>query len=223
MDKLKKIISLLLKAIVAFFIVSFLSVLLLRFIPAFITPYQAYNFVMGDGLEKDWVGYDHISPHFYRAVIASEDSRFYKHFGVDWEAVEEARKHNERYPKKRRRGASTITMQTAKNTFLWHGRTYIRKAMEVYFSYLMEVLWSKQRILTVYSNVVEFGEGLYGVEAASHKYFNKPASKLTKRQAALLAAVLPNPLRWNPAKPTNYINRRANIIMARMNSVRLQD
>lgn len=223
MDKFKKIISLLLKAIAAFFIVSFLSVLLLRFIPAFITPYQAYNFVMGDGLEKDWVGYKDISPHFYRAVIASEDSRFYEHIGVDWKAVEEARKHNERYPKKRRRGASTITMQTAKNTFLWHGRTYIRKAMEVYFSYLMEVLWSKQRILTVYSNVVEFGEGLYGVEAASQKYFNKPASKLTKRQAALLAAVLPNPIRWNPAKPTNYINRRANTIMARMNSVRLQN
>lgn len=206
-----------------FFIGSFLNVLLLKFIPVIITPYQTYNYFAGDGLTKDWVGYDDITPNFFRAVIASEDARYYEHFGVDWEAVDEARVHNNKYPNKRRRGASTITMQTAKNTFLWHGRTYVRKVLEVYFSYLTELVWGKQRILTVYANVVEFGTGLYGVEAASQKYFNKPASKLSKRQAALLAAVLPNPTRWNPAKPTNYINRRANTIMARMNSVRLEE
>ncbi len=206
-----------------FFVGSFLNVLLLKIIPVIITPYQTYNYIAGDGLTKDWVGYEDISPNFFRALIASEDARYYEHNGVDWEAVEEARVHNNKYPNKRRRGASTITMQTAKNTFLWHGRTYVRKALEVYFSYLTELVWGKQRILTVYANVVEFGTGLYGVEAASQKYFNKPASKLSKRQAALLVAVLPNPIRWNPAKPTNYINGRANTIMARMNSVRLEE
>jgi len=223
MDKIKLISSLILKLFLAFVIGSFLSVLALKFIPAIITPYQTYNLIAGDGLTKEWVGYEDISPNFFKAVIASEDARYYEHNGVDWEAVEAAKRHNEKHPNKRRRGASTITMQTTKNTFLWHGRTYVRKALEVYFSYLTELVWGKQRILTVYANVVEFGTGLYGVEAASQKYFKKSASKLTKRQAALLAAVLPNPIRWNPANPTKYINRRANTIMARMNSITLKN
>jgi monofunctional biosynthetic peptidoglycan transglycosylase len=135
--------------------------------------------------------------------------------------VEKAREYNRRHQGKRRRGASTITMQTARNTFLCHNRNWVRKALEVYFTYLIEAVWGKKRTLEIYANVIEFGEGIYGVEAASRKYFNRSAAKLTRRQAALLAAVLPNPRRWSPARPTNYINRRASTIMARMRQVEI--
>lgn len=223
MKKVLKLLKFIGKLILIFLLTSVVMVALFRFVPIPITFYQITNAISGDGLTKDWTSYDEVSPFFYRAVIAAEDARFYSHSGVDWKAVEDAKKHNARYPKKRRRGASTITMQTAKNTFLWHGRNYVRKGLEVYFSYLMEFFWGKKRILEVYGNVVEMGEGMYGVEAASQKYFGKSAKKLTKRQAALLAAILPNPKRWNPAKPTAYLNRRASTIQARMNSIGLKD
>jgi len=173
------------------------------------------------GVEKDWESWDNISKNFYRAVVSAEDARFMQHSGIDWKAVEAAQKYNERHKGKKKRGASTITMQTAKNAFLWHGRNYVRKGLEAYFTILIETIWGKKRILEVYANIVEFGEGLYGVEAAAQKYFKKPASKLTKREAALLAAILPNPRLWNPARPTAYLNKRANWVMARMNSVRI--
>ncbi len=173
------------------------------------------------GINLRWRSYGSVSPNLIKAVTASEDARFLNHGGIDWKAVDEARKYNLRHKGRKKRGASTITMQTAKNAFLTHNRTYIRKAFEVYFSYLMEAIWGKKRILEVYVNIVEWGKGVYGAEEASRKYFGKSADKLSKREAALLAAVLPNPIRWSPARPTNYISRRASTIMARMNAVEI--
>jgi len=217
---MKTVIKFIWKIIFYFIIFSVLWVSAYILINPFITPYQAYNFLIGNGLDKSWVSYEEISPNFFKAVIASEDALFLEHKGVDWNAVEEAKKYNERHTNKKR-GASTITMQTAKNTFLWHGRTFVRKGLELYFTILIEAVWGKKRIIEVYANVIELGEGVYGVEAASQKFFRKSANQLTKREAALLAAILPNPIRWNPSKPTGYINSRAFTIQARMNAVNL--
>jgi monofunctional biosynthetic peptidoglycan transglycosylase len=209
----------------SFLILSVSTVLIYKFIPPPVTPHMIIRVIEGviEGdlvwIEKDWESYDNISKNLYRAILAAEDARFMSHEGVDWKAVESAKKYNERYKGKKKRGASTVTMQTAKNTFLPHSRNYVRKAVEVYFTYLIEYIWGKKRILEVYANIVEWGPGLYGAEAASQKFFNKSASKLTKREAALLAAVLPNPRRWSPDKPTKYINKRVNMIMGRMNHV----
>ncbi|MFZ1731125.1 MAG: monofunctional biosynthetic peptidoglycan transglycosylase [Bacteroidota bacterium] len=173
------------------------------------------------GIQKSWVPYAQISPAFFRAFVGSEDARFMRHNGVDWKALENAMRYNRAHKGGKVHGASTITMQTAKNVFLWHGRTYVRKAFEAWFTFLIEQLWGKKRILEVYANVVEMGDGIYGVEAASRAYFGKSASELTRREAALIAAVLPNPRRWSPAKPTAYINRRVTWIMGRMGGIAL--
>lgn len=170
-------------------------------------------------IDKDWVSYDKVSKKLLRAVVSAEDARFMRHKGFDWKAIEEAQKYNERMQGKKVRGASTISMQTAKNTFLWPTRSWVRKGLEAYFTVLIEAVWGKQRILEVYVNVIEWGEGIYGVQAASQYYFNKDADKLTTREAALLAAIIPNPRRWSASNPTPYIERRASWIMGRMNSV----
>lgn len=174
------------------------------------------------GMEKDWKCYDDISPHFFRAVIAAEDARFARHSGFDWDAIDRAKRYNKIHKGKKKQGASTISMQTAKNAFLCHSRTYIRKGFEAYFTVLIEAIWGKKRILEVYANIVEFGKGVYGVEAASMKYFGKNAKHLTKAEAALLASVLPNPRLWNPAKPTKYNLKRQRWVMNRMNSISLR-
>jgi len=152
----------------------------------------------------------------FRAVIAAEDGRFMRHNGIDWRAMEDAMRYNRLHKGRKVRGASTITMQTAKNTFLWHGRTYVRKGLEAWFTYMIEALWGKKRILEVYANVIETGHGIYGVEAAARRYFGKSSSDLTRREAAAIAAVLPNPRRWSPAEPTRYIQRRIQWVMGRM-------
>ncbi len=208
---------------------SVILVVIFKFIPPPVTPLMIIRVVesIGEveavGIEKKWVGYEDISPNLFRAVISGEDGRFMRHGGIDWRAVEHAQRYNKIHKGKRVHGASTITMQTAKNTFLWHDRNFIRKGLEVYFTYLIEFIWGKKRILEIYANVVEFGKGLYGAEAASQKYFNKPASKLTKREAALMAAVLPNPRKWSPARPTKYIEKRSAFIRGRMNSIALPE
>jgi monofunctional biosynthetic peptidoglycan transglycosylase len=210
---------------IIFILMSVGTVVLYKFVPPPVTPHMIIRVIEGliDGdpvwIEKDWVSYEEISPNLFRAVIGAEDARFMTHKGVDWKAVEASKRYNERYKGKKKRGASTVTMQTAKNTFLPHTRIMVRKAVEVYFTYLIEYIWGKKRILEVYANIVEWGPGLYGVEAASQKFFNKSAINLTKREAALLASVLPNPRRWSPDKPTKYINKRVGWIMGRMNSV----
>jgi monofunctional biosynthetic peptidoglycan transglycosylase len=165
-------------------------------------------------IEKEWVKFEDLSQHLKVAAIAGEDVNFLKHWGFDFKAMENAFEKNQ--SGKRIIGGSTISQQTAKNVFLWPGRLYIRKAFEVYFTALIELLWSKERILEVYLNVIETGDGLYGAEAASWNYYHKSASKLNRQQAALLVAVLPNPRRWSPVRPTSYIYRKQNLILRNM-------
>ena len=169
-------------------------------------------------LKKDWVSFEEISPNMVKAAMAAEDNRFRNHNGFDFEEIKRAREDAKRSGK-RPRGASTISQQTAKNVFLWHGRNYLRKGLEVYQTVLIEAIWSKERIMEVYLNVVELGDGIYGVEAAAQHYFGVSANKLTKHQAALLASALPNPLKRNPASPDRRLNRKANRVMFLMNKV----
>jgi monofunctional biosynthetic peptidoglycan transglycosylase len=152
------------------------------------------------------VDYNAISPHLVRAVIASEDNRFFQHHGFDWLEIQHAIKENKL--RKRPRGASTITQQVAKNVFLWPGYSWFRKGLEVYYTVLIECLWPKERIMEVYLNVAEMGKGIYGAESAAQHYFKKKASRLTTHEAALIAACLPNPLQRNPAKPSEYMRTR---------------
>ncbi|MCU0426645.1 MAG: monofunctional biosynthetic peptidoglycan transglycosylase [Candidatus Kapabacteria bacterium] len=233
---LRKIVSFIVKLTAVFFVGSVVLVIITRFVPIFITPLMVIRLVEGGlegkwvGMDKTWVSLESISPAVQRAVIASEDARFLTHGGIDWEAVQEAQRRNERterlaaqgkIKKKRLYGASTISMQTAKNAFLFPSRTYLRKALEAYFTYLMEFIWGKRRILEIYLNIIEMGSGVYGVEAASQRCFGKSAAQLTSREAALIAAVLPNPRKWSPVKPSGYIQRKASTIQARMNGVAL--
>ncbi|MDR2907064.1 MAG: monofunctional biosynthetic peptidoglycan transglycosylase [Bacteroidales bacterium] len=168
-------------------------------------------------LTKDWVSIENISPHLYNGAIAAEDNLFLHHYGIDFKAIEEARKYNEKHKGKRVHGASTITQQTAKNVFLWPQRSYLRKGLEVYFTFLIELCWSKERIMEVYLNVIETGQGIYGVQRASEIYFKKPANKLSKGEAALLIACFPDPRRRRPDRPTEYLYKRQGQIMSLMN------
>jgi monofunctional biosynthetic peptidoglycan transglycosylase len=190
--------------------------LVYRFVPPPLTPLMAIRSVQGEPIEKTWRPYGQISPKLFRAVIASEDARFCDHGGFDWPALRHA--WAEYQEGKRTLGASTITMQTAKNLFLWPGRSFVRKAYEAYVTALLELLWSKTRIIEVYANIIEWGHGIYGAEEAARAYFRKEARQLTVHEAALLAAVLPNPRRWSAGRPTAYIEERARTIAARMDS-----
>ena len=164
---------------------------------------------------SDWVSMDEISPWMGLAVIAAEDQKFPEHWGFDMGAIEKALAHNERN-ENRIRGASTLSQQTAKNLFLWDGRSWVRKGLEAGLTLGIETVWSKKRILTVYLNIAEFGDGVFGVEAASQRYFHKPASKLTQSEAALLAAVLPNPIRFKASAPSGYVRTRQAWILRQM-------
>ena len=167
------------------------------------------------GLEvkQQWVGLDEMSRHIPRAVIAAEDSRFCQHRGFDVEAIEKAMEANEKGRKLR--GGSTISQQTAKNAFLWPGRTMVRKGMEAWFTVLIELIWGKPRIMEIYLNIAEFGRGVFGVEAASRHYFKKPARDLSRQEAARLAAILPQPIKRDAAAPGRYTKRYANRIAGR--------
>ncbi|HBY9709278.1 monofunctional biosynthetic peptidoglycan transglycosylase [Klebsiella aerogenes] len=164
---------------------------------------------------SDWVGMDEISPWMGLAVIAAEDQKFPDHWGFDVPAIEKALAHNERN-ENRIRGASTLSQQTAKNLFLWDSRSWLRKGLEVGLTVGIETVWSKKRILTVYLNIAEFGDGIFGVEAAAQRYFHKPASRLTPAEAALLAAVLPNPIRFRADAPSGYVHSRQAWILRQM-------
>ncbi|MBE0397575.1 monofunctional biosynthetic peptidoglycan transglycosylase [Citrobacter amalonaticus] len=164
---------------------------------------------------SDWVSMDEISPWMGLAVIAAEDQTFPDHWGFDVAAIEKALSHNERN-ENRIRGASTLSQQTVKNLFLWDGRSWLRKGLEAGLTVGVETVWSKKRILTVYLNIAEFGDGVFGVEAAAQRYFGKPASRLTQSEAALLAAVLPNPLRFKVAEPSGYVRSRQAWILRQM-------
>ena len=164
-----------------------------------------------------WVPFDKIAPVMSAAVIASEDQNFAQHSGFDWKAIQKAMDHNER--SSRTKGASTLTQQTAKNLFLWSRRSWVRKGFEAYFTLLLEGCWNKRRILETYLNIVEFGDGIYGVEAAAQHYFGKPASKLNASEAALLAAVLPNPHRYSVKSPGPYVRDRQQWILQQMDQL----
>jgi len=180
------------------------------------------NWFENEHINYTWTDIEEISINIQKAVIASEDQRFFLHNGIDKEALNKALKHNKKNPKKRRRGASTITMQTAKNVFLWNGRSYFRKLLEGYFSILIDAVWGKERVMEVYLNVIEWDNGVYGINQASKTYFNKQPRLLSKKEASLLTAILPNPRKWNANKPTNYINKRASKIQKDMYYIKLE-
>lgn len=221
----KKLRRFLVKAILWFFGLTILSVIVFRFVPVPFTILMVQRCIEQKiagkemTLRKDWVPLDKISNKLQLAVVTSEDQNFLWHHGFDFEAIEKAMKYNEKQKKRKRskmRGASTISQQTAKNAFLFPARSFVRKGLEVYFTALIEIFWSKQRIMEVYLNVIEMGDGVYGAEAAAQHYFRKPASKLTAPEAALIAAVLPNPRKYNAGKPSGYVLRRQGFILGQM-------
>jgi monofunctional glycosyltransferase len=198
-----------------FFVWSFLLVIVYRDLPPPATPLMLLRLLAGDGIDKRWRPLGQISPHLIRAAMGGEDGKFCLHDGFDWDAVRAAWRHDTRTGH-RLLGASTISMQTAKNVFLWPGRDWPRKALEAYFTVLIELAWGKQRIMEVYLNVVEFGRGIYGAEAAARAYFHKSAAALGLDEAARLAAVLPDPRSWSPVRPNSYVLLRSAFIRAQM-------
>jgi monofunctional biosynthetic peptidoglycan transglycosylase len=218
---LKRIGRFILKFIIWFLIISIGLTILYRFVPVPYTPLMFWRSTASVfnskekfiGIEKKWVPIEEIAKSMQTSVINAEDYKFYQHNGFDFEAIERAIQYNKTHKKKK--GASTISQQTAKNVFLWPSRSWLRKGLEAYFTILIETFWSKERILEVYLNVIELGKGVYGVEAASQKFFKKPAKKLNLSQSALMAAVLPNPIRFRIDRPSNYISRRQRKIMGR--------
>lgn len=209
--------------LIFFFASTILTVIVYRFMPVYITPLMVIRSVQ-QIFSKDkptwkhtWVSFDKISPNLPMAVIASEDNRFAEHNGFDFEEIKKAMKENE--TRKRKRGASTISQQTAKNVFLWPQSSWIRKGFEVYFTFLIETFWSKERIMEVYLNSIEMGKGIYGAQATAENKFGTTAAQLTKEQCALIAATLPNPIRFNSAKPSPYILKRQKQILRLMSLV----
>ena len=211
--------------VVAFFASTILSVVALSFFPVYFTPLmfiRCYEQV-ADGkdlkLSHHWVPLEKISPNLPRAVIASEDANFLKHHGFDYKAIEHAAKRNREHPEKRKLGASTISQQTAKNVFLWPGRSWVRKGFEVYFTFMIELMWSKQRIMEVYLNSIEMGDGIYGADAVAEEHFNTTAQNLSKAQCALIAATLPNPRKFSSLHPSAYMLKRQARILREMRYV----
>ncbi|RYY98948.1 MAG: monofunctional biosynthetic peptidoglycan transglycosylase [Chitinophagaceae bacterium] len=203
------------RTLLALFIAQLLYIVVLRWVNPPITLTQVGALIDGDGLKRDYVSRGEVPAHMRLAVISSEDQAFPDHGGFDWKSIEKAMDYNKKKPG-RVRGASTISQQVAKNVFLWQGRSWVRKGLEVYFTKMIEWIWGKERILDVYLNVIEMGRGVYGVEAASQHYFGKPAAKLSRREAALIAACLPNPKRFMPTAG-GYVQRRAGWIGTQMN------
>jgi monofunctional biosynthetic peptidoglycan transglycosylase len=211
--------------IIFFFSSSILSVVALRWMPVYATPLMFIRLWQqlqaGESLRKHhtWVPMDEISPSLSCAVMASEDAHFLQHHGFDYKAIEHAAMQNMKHPEKNKVGASTISQQTAKNVFLWPGRSWIRKGFEVYFTVLIEWMWSKERIMEVYLNSIEMGDGIYGAEAVAQWHFGTTAAKLTNAQCALIAATLPNPRRYNSANPSPYMLKRQKRILHEMKFV----
>ena len=212
--------------VVAFFASTILSVVVYRFLPVWVTPLMVIRCCqqVSEGrdlkLSHDWEPLENISPSLPVAVIASEDARFMEHHGFDYEAIEHAAKRNREHPEKRKLGASTISQQTAKNVFLWPGRSWTRKGFEVYFTTLIELLWSKQRIMEVYLNSIEMGEGIYGAQAVAVEHFGKDAKDLSRAQCALIAATLPNPRKFSSKSPSSYMLKRQARILKEMHYVK---
>lgn len=215
----RRILVALILAGVAAVLLFHLYALILRFAPTPGTILMTQRSLEGQDVRHDWVPLDKISPRLVHAVIAAEDAKFCTHGGIDWEAVEAAREWNAKNPDRNRRGGSTISQQTAKNVFFWNGGGMPRKAGEAWMTYVIEAVWGKRRIMEVYLNVAEWGDGLFGAEAAAQARFGKSAADLSEREAALLAAVLPSPNKWKAVNPGPYVQRRAGSIQGRMRVV----
>lgn len=216
----KRWIKLVFKACLVFFFGSVISVILFRWVPIPVTPLMLIRLVeqVSEGRElrlvKDWEPLSQISPSLQLAVVVCEDQEFLRHNGFNMDAIMAAFRSNSKG--KKLRGASTISQQTAKNVFLWHGRNYIRKGLEAYFTVLIETFWPKERIMEVYLNVIEFGEGIYGAQAASIHYFGKDVSRLSKEEAARLAVILPSPRRYKASRPGPYVAQRTSWTLNQM-------
>lgn len=198
------------------------QVLIYKVVPPPITILMVQRLIEGKGIRHEWRSIDEISPHLVNSVIAAEDAGFCEHMGFDFDAIEKAAKANERHPGKIR-GGSTISQQTAKNVFLWPGRSFVRKGLEAGYTVLIETIWGKRRIMEVYLNVVEWGPGLYGAESAAQTYFHTTARSLSPQQASRLAAILPSPLKWRAVNPGRYVAKRSAKIVARAATVRVDD
>ena len=183
------------RVFIILFLLQLVYIFLLKWVDPPITLTQLGNWISGNGLKRDYVDMKEISPYAKLAVMSSEDQLFPDHNGFDWKSIEKAIAYNKKKPN-RVRGASTISQQVAKNVFLWQGRSWIRKGLETYFTFMIELVWGKKRILEMYLNVTEMGTGIFGIEAASQEYFKKPAKKLLRQEAAMIAACLPNPKKF---------------------------
>ncbi len=215
---MKKVFKFLKRLALWLVLLHFAYILYVWVFPPPITLTQLGSLLGGHGLHKDWVSYEEMSPQAALAVMAAEDQLFPDHNGFDWKSIEKAMAYNKRKPG-RVRGASTISQQVAKNVFLWQGRSYVRKGLEVYFTFVIEALYSKQRIMELYLNVAEMGEGTFGIEAASQRYFGKPASRLSRAEAAKIAAALPNPKKYSVKPLSSYVSRRSAWIQRQMNNL----
>jgi monofunctional biosynthetic peptidoglycan transglycosylase len=211
------VFSLLWKTAASCVLVTVTVVLLLRWIPPPTSAFMLQQRLSGTVIDYRWTPMNQVSPHAALAVIASEDQNFFDHWGLDLKAIVDAIEDNRR--RSRPRGASTISQQVVKNLFLWSGRSYLRKGIEVYFTLLMELMWPKTRILEVYLNIAEMGNGVFGVEAAGQRFFHKPAARLNRREAATLAAVLPGPRRMSADRPSDYVVRRTWQIIEQMHAL----
>jgi monofunctional biosynthetic peptidoglycan transglycosylase len=199
------------------FIAQFIYIIILKWIDPPVTFTQLASLLTGHGLKRDYVSKKQMSVNAKLAVIASEDQLFPDHNGFDFKSIEKAMKHNQK--SKSLHGASTISQQTAKNVFLWQGRSWLRKALEVYFTFMIEKIWGKKRILEVYMNVAEMGDGIFGIEKASQKYFSKSAASLSRQEAAMIAACLPSPRRYSVKPVSRYVSIRSGWILRQMNNL----
>jgi monofunctional biosynthetic peptidoglycan transglycosylase len=203
------------KIMLAIFIFQLVYIIIVKWFDPPITITQLVNLIEGNGLKRDYISFDEMGPNIKLAVMASEDQLFPDHDGFDLKAIEKAMKFNEKHPN-RTRGASTISQQTAKNVFLWQHGGYFRKGLEVYFTFMIEKIWCKKRILETYLNVAEMGKGIFGVQAAAKAYFNKDAKLLTRQEAAMIAACLPNPKKFTVKPLSRYVAIRAVSIQKQM-------
>ena len=221
----KKLRAIIRWTVVAFLGSTILAVVALRFLPVYFTPlmfircYEQMTEGKSLKMKHHWVPLNKISPSLPMAVMASEDAKFLKHHGFDYQAIEHAAERNRKHPEKRKLGASTISQQTAKNVFLWPGRSWVRKGFEVYFTALIELMWPKERIMEVYLNSIEMGDGIYGADAVAEEHFDTDALSLTKSQCALIAATLPNPRKFSSKNPSGYMLKRQARIMREMKYV----
>lgn len=200
------------------FIAQLFYIIILKWVNPPITATQFVSWVSGHGFKRDYVSRKNISPDTKLAVIAAEDQLFPDHNGFDWKSIKKAMAYNEKKPG-RIRGGSTISQQVAKNIFLWQGRSWVRKGLEVYFTFMIETIWGKKRILELYLNEIEMGKGIFGIEMAAKTYFNKPAKNLTRQEAAMISACLPNPKKYTVKPVSGYVSFRSKWVLRQMKNL----